>query len=440
MSTNDILPYEKTVIFVSRKTYEFTDHLGNVSATISDRKITIAVAAGDAVASYTPEVLSEQDYFPGGMGMMGRSLTAEGYRYGFNGQEKETEITGSPSHTSAEFWMYDSRLGRRWNVDPKPNESISQYSCFGNNPIFYFDLHGDTIVPPAGGFIGTPADQNASIALESETLMGLMQKFQTAGDLDLVKDKKTGKYYSGELSDATLRIVYNEGLQPGLTTFSLRNGATTGDFNMSDVIITINLSQNGNIPQFVRLIAWSHEFGVHLNDLVDILTMYQRDGDDVEAWRALNFLNGIGHATVWDNNNQQTGNDTFNKISLDFGETIDQRFTSRNGFSVPSGVIFNPANIAGSMANWAMFQSITNVPTTSRRFLPIDLSNDLHVRDQFRNINIYSSKGTRGFNINFSYATAYRMALNAHKSAYDPRAVPSIIGALPPGPILRIRR
>jgi hypothetical protein len=38
------------------------------------------------------------------------------HRYGFQGQEMDNEITGS-SYT-AEFWQYDSRLGRRWNVDP----------------------------------------------------------------------------------------------------------------------------------------------------------------------------------------------------------------------------------------------------------------------------------------------------------------------------------
>jgi hypothetical protein len=70
---------------------------------------------------------------------------ANKYRYGFNGQEKEKEITGSESHTSAEFWMYDTRLARRWEMDPKPNVSFSPYSCFQLNPIFYFDTKGDTV-------------------------------------------------------------------------------------------------------------------------------------------------------------------------------------------------------------------------------------------------------------------------------------------------------
>jgi hypothetical protein len=130
MSTNDILPCEKNVIFVSRKTYEFTDHLGNVSATISDRKITIAGAAGNAVASYAPEVLSEQDYFPFGMGMMGRSVTAEGYRYGYQNQEEDEELWGGA--VSYKYRIEDARLGRFFSVDPLapkyPHNSVYAFS------------------------------------------------------------------------------------------------------------------------------------------------------------------------------------------------------------------------------------------------------------------------------------------------------------------------
>ena len=69
---------------------------------------------------------------------------AETYRFGFNGQELDNEVTGViGSHYTAEFWEYDSRLGRRWNLDPKPQISISDYACFGNNPIVNIDKLGD---------------------------------------------------------------------------------------------------------------------------------------------------------------------------------------------------------------------------------------------------------------------------------------------------------
>lgn len=61
-----------------------------------------------------------------------------------NGQENDDEITGNHgTHTSAMYWEYDSRLGRRWNLDPKPIKGISDYACFANNPILLSDVNGD---------------------------------------------------------------------------------------------------------------------------------------------------------------------------------------------------------------------------------------------------------------------------------------------------------
>jgi len=95
--------------------------------------------------SYTTNVSSLLDYDSFGMLLVGRSWSpGSEYRYGFNGQERTDEISGSGNHTTAMFWEYDTRLGRRWNQDPKPNPSISNYAAFANNPIFYTDIFGDT--------------------------------------------------------------------------------------------------------------------------------------------------------------------------------------------------------------------------------------------------------------------------------------------------------
>ena len=56
------------------------------------------------------------------MYLQGRKFLApnSSYRYGFNGQEKDNEIYGTGNLNTAEYWEYDARIGRRWNVDPKP--------------------------------------------------------------------------------------------------------------------------------------------------------------------------------------------------------------------------------------------------------------------------------------------------------------------------------
>jgi hypothetical protein len=70
-----------------------------------------------------------------GAPMTGRTFSSEKYRFGFNGQEKSDEISGAGNHTTAQFWEYDPRLGRRWNLDPVPYPWQSSYSAFNNNPI-----------------------------------------------------------------------------------------------------------------------------------------------------------------------------------------------------------------------------------------------------------------------------------------------------------------
>ncbi|WP_081203639.1 hypothetical protein, partial [Niastella yeongjuensis] len=76
----------------------------------------------------------------------GRSVNVGGYGYGFNGQERSTEL--NDNSYGAEFWEYDSRIGRRWNLDPRPIVGLSQYSAFNNNPILNNDILGDSAAPP----------------------------------------------------------------------------------------------------------------------------------------------------------------------------------------------------------------------------------------------------------------------------------------------------
>ncbi len=78
-----------------------------------------------------------------GSPMPGRSFSSSTYRYGFNGQEKDDEVTVSGGMNTALFWEYDTRLGRRWNTDPVFKSSKSPYTCFSDNPIIMIDPDGD---------------------------------------------------------------------------------------------------------------------------------------------------------------------------------------------------------------------------------------------------------------------------------------------------------
>ncbi len=76
--------------------------------------------------------------------MPGRNYNASDYRFGHGGQEKTDEISGVGNHYTALFWEMDPRILRRWNQDPKPNPSISNYAIYANNPIWFVDVLGDT--------------------------------------------------------------------------------------------------------------------------------------------------------------------------------------------------------------------------------------------------------------------------------------------------------
>lgn len=71
-----------------------------------------------------------------------------GYCFGFNGQMKDDEIYGEGNSYTAEYWQYDPRLGRRWNLDPKPIADESNYACLRNSPILQSDPNGDFPFPP----------------------------------------------------------------------------------------------------------------------------------------------------------------------------------------------------------------------------------------------------------------------------------------------------
>jgi len=134
------------IFYRGEKRYELSNHLRNVLATITDRRIQVC-GAGE-VMYYEAQVVTMSDYYPFGMQIDSRTFTntVDGYRFGFQGQERDDEVVGEGNSMTAEFWQYDSRLGRRWNIDPVDQIGVSNYAALLNNPIIYTDLKGNTQV------------------------------------------------------------------------------------------------------------------------------------------------------------------------------------------------------------------------------------------------------------------------------------------------------
>jgi RHS repeat-associated protein len=116
--------------------YEYRDNLGNLRLSYRDETI------GNPAVRNAPVIVSSQDTDPWGLELNGLSYENQGAnQYKFNG----IEYNQSTKTHDALFRNLDSQIGRWWQVDPKPDYSMSTYTAMNNNPILFADMLGDTI-------------------------------------------------------------------------------------------------------------------------------------------------------------------------------------------------------------------------------------------------------------------------------------------------------
>ena len=115
-----------------QRTYEVTDHLGNVRAVVG--------LSDNPQPCKTYSLLNATDYYPFGWPMPGRTLSSgQDYRFAYQGQEKDPK-TGEEAF---ELRSWDGRLGRWTSIDPYKVHA-SPYLGMGNNPV--------SLIDPDGGF------------------------------------------------------------------------------------------------------------------------------------------------------------------------------------------------------------------------------------------------------------------------------------------------
>jgi len=129
-----------------KKFFELNNHLGNVLATVSDKKIGIEKGSTGTTDYFQPEVVTSQDYYPFGMQMPGRKYTKPNsdYRYGFNGKEDDNEVKGEGNQIAFEQRIYDSRLAKFLSIDPIADKYpwMNPYGFAANSPIMLVDVLG----------------------------------------------------------------------------------------------------------------------------------------------------------------------------------------------------------------------------------------------------------------------------------------------------------
>ncbi|MGV3599176.1 MAG: RHS repeat domain-containing protein, partial [Bacteroidota bacterium] len=145
------LPAAGTVTYFDAgyKNYELSNHLGNVLATFTDRKVPSINAATGSYNFFNAQVTTVTDYYPFGMQIEERSWTAPSnkYRFGFNGQEKDDEVKGSGNSIAYEARILDTRLGRWMSVDMEAERGLefTPYNFGLNNPLYYSDPDGNWV-------------------------------------------------------------------------------------------------------------------------------------------------------------------------------------------------------------------------------------------------------------------------------------------------------
>jgi hypothetical protein len=210
-----------------------TNHLGNVLVTVSARPR--LMYDNQTFTHKEADVTSVSDYYPFGMLAPGRHWQSDSYRFGFNSQEKLDEIAGLGNHNTALFWEYDTRTGRRWNLDPKPNPAISHYSTFACNPILFVDFYGDTVQVTfrAGGFLGLRKntlnyDSGKLFNRDGSEYSGKISKYgqKTVAALDELSIGKVGNAALSELISS--QNVFNIRKTSGSNSFRPKSVAQAG--------------------------------------------------------------------------------------------------------------------------------------------------------------------------------------------------------------------
>jgi hypothetical protein len=119
---------------------------------------------------------------------------------------------------TAEFWEYDARLGRRWNVDPKPMASISVYVCFVNNPIWFNDIKGDSSVINSAGTVLYADKNDMRVFMKEKDKMSLIGEIGKELDLSKVIDNRL-KYNRGKAKSMDILDFYDVEKAGGIWDF-----------------------------------------------------------------------------------------------------------------------------------------------------------------------------------------------------------------------------
>ena len=126
---------------------ELHDHLGNVRAVVGTTPPTHPFwshFSHTTPPNRTVPILAYYNYYAFGSYEPNRVYMPSEVSFAFNGQERNDDYMGPGNENHALFWEYDTRIGKRWDIDPVINPTQSPYAVNNNNPIQYNDPSGES--------------------------------------------------------------------------------------------------------------------------------------------------------------------------------------------------------------------------------------------------------------------------------------------------------
>lgn len=150
----------------------------------------------------------------------GRSFNSSSYKYGYQGSEKDSEISGEGNHFTTLYREGDTRILRWWSVDPKASDQPwqSPYSYMDGNPVANNDPEGDV----TGGLgVLNPIQMQKGIETFAKGV------FNVAVDIfNSFSDPISNANYAGNTKDPVKKAAYTKAANEGAKGIAV--GVATG--------------------------------------------------------------------------------------------------------------------------------------------------------------------------------------------------------------------
>jgi len=167
------------------------------------------------LSKYSPNrvgIRNSSDYSPFGVELDGRTVSLEGYRFGFQDQEKDDEVKGEGRFLNFENRIFDPRIGKFLSLDRLAGKYVGQspYVICGNTPIWAIDAQGDSVLfySKSGEYLGY---SNDNTRYKGKNLLCIIDDKNVASFKKQYLIKTSGRRDNNPKNDA-----YTESITAGL--------------------------------------------------------------------------------------------------------------------------------------------------------------------------------------------------------------------------------